>query len=116
MTEVEWTNRLTALIEEERLALLNGDLDSIAEIIERKRELITQFAENPPDSVKDIEPFRLQLRRNQMLYDHALAGLRNVADRLGTLRKLRKSLDTYDARGQRQSIDSAKENQLERRA
>ncbi|MDJ0822739.1 MAG: flagellar protein FlgN [Paracoccaceae bacterium] len=116
MTDGAWAEKLTALIEEERQALLNGDLDSIEKVIERKQELIVQIANTPPNSPDELEPLRLQLRRNQVLYDHALAGLRNVADRLGTLRRLRKSLDTYDAYGQRQSIEDTTENQLERRA
>lgn len=95
---------LDALLEEERKALLQGDLDLIGTLLEHKATLISGLEDASPDKADAIRPVQLKLRRNQDLFDQALAGIRNVANRLGDMRQLRRSMDVYDAKGHRSPI------------
>ncbi|WGW04672.1 flagellar protein FlgN [Tropicibacter oceani] len=107
--------RLEELIAAERQALLEGDFDRIADLMEEKQDLAFGLAKTTNDETK-VAPLRDGLRRNQELFDHALAGLRNVANRLNHLNHLRKTLDTYDEKGRRTPLSTPAENKLERRA
>lgn len=111
----ETANRLTTLLEEERAALLGGDFDRIAALMEEKAALVAALEGRSLDA-ETVAPLRDGLRRNQELFDHALAGLRNVAARLGDLNRIRKSMDTYDAQGKRKTLDAPAIPKLERRA
>ena len=107
---------LDALLEEEREALLTGALHRIEELMQRKSALIDTYvlaSADKPDALADLQG---RLGRNQVLFDQALAGIRNVAARLGTLRRLRKTLETYDRNGQKSALVTSEENRLERRA
>ena len=115
MTDSDTIDRLRSLIEAEREALLCGDFDRIETLLEEKEALATGLGDSIGDD-ETLAPLRAGLRRNQELFDHALAGLRNVANRLGHLNALRKSLDTYDEFGRRMTIDAPGEHKLERRA
>ncbi|WP_418592541.1 flagellar protein FlgN [Ponticoccus sp. (in: a-proteobacteria)] len=108
-------DRLAALLDAERTALLEGDFDRIADLLEEKATLVADLDAGPLNA-ETVAPLRDGLRRNQVLFDHALAGLRNVAARLGDLNRIRKSMDTYDAQGRRNTIDAPSIRTLERRA
>ena len=108
--------KLEALLDRERRALLDGALDDIGPIMEEKIALIDRLTESPPDNSDAISPLHLKLRRNQELFDQTLAGIRNVAERLGVLRQIRKSMDVYDAQGRRETISAEQDSRLERRA
>lgn len=113
MTDAQDLDRLSSLIDEERQALIDGDFERIADLLEEKEALVTGLQGADP---RVLEPVQSGLRRNQELFDQALAGLRNVANKLGHASRLRKSMTTYDASGQRQSIDAPRINRLEKRA
>jgi len=115
MTESTLAERLEALIAAEREALLEGDFDRITELMDEKRSLVNGLVaeETKPEQ---LTPLRNGLRRNQELFDQALAGLRNVAARLGDLNRARKSMDTYDSFGRKHRIDAPQAKKLERRA
>ena len=63
-----------------------------------------------------------EARRNQtaddwqLLLDGALEGIRNVANRLADLRRLRHSFDTYDSRGRKSTIEGHVVRHVEKRA
>ena len=109
------TDRLQALIEAEREALLNGDFDRIAELLDEKQALVEALDSHPPQP-ESLAPLKDGLRRNQELFDQALAGIRNVASRLGELGRVRRSLDTYNEKGQRFQITTPARKRLEKRA
>lgn len=115
MTDQTLTNRLKSLLEAERKALLEGDFDRLADLLTEKQGLADDL-ENAPLRAEEVAPIRDGLRRNQELFDQALAGLRNVAARIGDLNRVRKATDTYDAKGRRQTIDAPASKRLERRA
>lgn len=119
MTEVSFQDTLESLdnlLEQERIALINGDLDQIGDFLTRKEELVNQL--NAKDSTQPDEMAGLQgkVARNQALLDNALEGIRTVARRLSTLRNIRKSLDTYDANGKRKKITTPIVSSVEKRA
>ena len=115
MTEDNIATRLAHLLEVERTALLEGDFEKVAELIEQKQKIISELRECPV-AVGTLSPLRASLRRNQELFDHALAGIRNVAARLGDLNRARKSISTYDATGRKKSIAAPQAHKLEKRA
>lgn len=107
---------LDALLDRERIALMDGALDDIGPIMDKKTELIDALSACAPDDSKTLQPIQMKLRRNQELFDHALAGIRNVAERLGALRRIRTSMDVYNSSGQRATICEPEEKSMERRA
>ncbi|MDU8910973.1 flagellar protein FlgN [Aestuariicoccus sp. MJ-SS9] len=109
-------NALDSILEEERLALLSGELNRISDLMAEKEALIDTLKQSEIGTTEDLDPVQQKLRRNQELFDHALAGVRSVAERLATLRHLRKALDTYTADGQRSTILEMSDHRLERRA
>ncbi|WP_323767706.1 flagellar protein FlgN [Antarctobacter sp.] len=115
MTEQPVTKRLKTLLDAERTALLNGDFDRLSDLMEEKQALADVLAERPL-TASDVAPLRDGLRRNQELFDQAMAGIRNVAARIGDLNRARRATDTYDAHGKRQTIDAPASKRLERRA
>lgn len=109
------TETLDSLLEAEHDALLQGDLERVAQLLEEKETLVGGLAEMPePD--ESLIPLQPKIRRNNELFDHALAGVRAVVGRLDALQSMRKNLDTYDAKGQRLSIGGSPEKRLEKRA
>ncbi|WP_299921806.1 flagellar protein FlgN [uncultured Pelagimonas sp.] len=115
MTDVSLTEQLEVLLLAEREALLAGDFEKIAELLEIK-EIIAEKLGDQKISTQELAPLQDGMRRNQELFDQALAGIRNVASRLGDLQRVRRSMDTYDAYGRRMTIDAPQEKKLERRA
>ncbi len=109
------TDRLQALIAAERDALLKGDFVRIEELFEEKQSL-SSVLEHSSVSADQIAPIRDGLRRNQELFDHTLAGIRNVAARLGEMNRARKSIHTYDSHGRKKCIEAPEIKRLERRA
>lgn len=107
--------KLNALLEQERTALINGDLNRIGDLLEHKEYLIGML--NSLDATQDdLSLLHGKVSRNQSLLDSALDGIRTVARRLATLRRVRRSLDTYDARGHKTTIQSNSVSTVEKRA
>lgn len=107
---------LDQILEEERRILLSGNLDQMVELVERKERVIDQLAEAEATDAEALGALNDKLKRNQALLDQALEGIRTVAKRLSALRRVRRSLDTYDARGEKQAIDMGKPVTVEKRA
>ncbi|MEM6303387.1 MAG: flagellar biosynthesis protein FlgN [Pseudomonadota bacterium] len=107
---------LDSLLEKERAALLQGDLDGLADMLAVKEGLIEALnhaANAPRPALKALDA---KLRRNQALLDGALEGIREVASRMAQLRRLRNGLETYGSDGRKQNIDVRTDHTLERRA
>jgi len=107
--------RLDALLETERAALLRGDLKSIALGVAEKERLIAAFEalDAPQAGLADLQA---KLIRNQALFDGALQGIRSVALRIASFRHIRKSMDTYDRQGRKQTIFGDIARRVEKRA
>ncbi len=107
-------DRLDALLEEERAALLGGDLDGLNDMHGRKEDLLHQLAAVPADA--RLRGIQQKLARNQDLLDSALAGIQSVARRLAMVRRVRQSLEYYDEDGAMATVDIGVERSVEKRA
>ncbi len=109
-------NRLDTLLEMEREALLQGDLPRISTLVEEKEALIDELNRMTTDTPGDLLALQTKLMRNQALLDGALQGIRNVAARLAAFRHVRRSMETYDRDGHKQTIPGEIERKVEKRA
>lgn len=108
--------KLDALLDVERRALLDGDLEALAGIVEDKEQLIEALNRTEFATEETLMPVNDKVRRNQDLLEQALSGIRSVARKLAEIRQARKSFDTYDRLGQRSRIETDGETSMEKRA
>lgn len=109
-------NRLDELLELERDALLQGELDKIPAMLEEKESLIDALSDNEPDTKAELRELQIKVERNQALLDGALQGIRKVAARMAAFRRIRRSLETYDESGRKRTIQGEVERRVEKRA
>ena len=107
---------LEDLLDAERTALLAGKLDEVSRQHLHKESLISALAEHAFQDREAFESLARKVERTQVLLDSALTGLRAVARRLAAIREVRKSLETYDSRGRKNTIDVRPGGSLEKRA
>lgn len=110
---------LQDLLEDERAALIEGKLDALPDLLERKEALfeeLTALQEEEEIDADDLAPLFEGFARNQKLLESAQAGLRATQERMGTLRRVRTSFESYDNRGQRQAVHLAAGQRVEKRA
>ncbi len=107
---------LEDLLEKERAALLNGDLEKVGRLVERKEDLLETLSQIEVTETESLQNLSEKMKRNQELLDSALEGIRAIATRLAALRRVRQQLETYDAAGKKNTIDMPQENALEKRA
>lgn len=109
-------NDLDELLDLEREALLTGKLDTIGRLINRKEGLIDELSVTESVENEQLTDLSQKVKRNQDLLDSALAGIRSVATRLSAMRRVRRTLDTYDCDGKKRSITLSKDGSVEKRA
>lgn len=109
-------DNLDLLLDAERTAVLEGNLEDMARLLDRKEALIDALAEVDASHAAPISEIQNKLARNQMLLDGALQGIRRASARLAAVRKVRRSLETYGEDGQKKTIDAQVSRQLEKRA
>ncbi|MGK7654810.1 flagellar protein FlgN [Roseovarius sp. B08] len=109
-------DELDALLDSERKAVLNGKLDEMSRLTERKEALIDQLSQFDAADAAMISEIQDKLSRNQLLLDGALQGIRQASARLSAVRKVRRSLETYGEDGRKRTIDAQITRQLEKRA
>lgn len=103
------------LLDEERQALLAGNMDKIEELLPKKLDLAERLStadELEKQGLAELKPHAL---RNQELLNEALKGIKSVADRLAEMRRVRAQLDTYDANGRKQTFHTMQRS-VEKRA
>ncbi len=107
---------LDSLLEIERDALLGGDFDKIAEILDKKSELVDAL--NGIDELDGVPlgELKLKVSRNHEMIASSLKGIRAVADRMGDLRRARREMTTYNSKGQKNTVKTKPSGKLERRA
>lgn len=114
-------NELDELLDQERGALLNGDLEQIARLMTLKEGLIDRInaltaSEKQALDHDSISHMQDKMTRNQVLLHGAMEGIRAVADRMAGLRRVREGLETYDRSGQKTQYDTGEKRTVERRA
>lgn len=107
---------LEDLLDRERAALIDGDLSAIGDLLAEKEALMAQIADEDAPTRKSLEALQGKAMRNQALLDSALRGIRTVANRFATLRRIRKSMETYDEFGQKSTLPAVTDHKVERRA
>lgn len=104
------------LLDEERQALLDGNLEQIERLSERKESLMDDLNSQSSPDIELYSELNTKVLRNQALLKSSMAGIRKVADRLAAMRQIKNSLDLYDAKGRRQKIDLIRNRAVEKRA
>lgn len=107
---------LDDLLDRERTALLNGDLDAISRGLREKERLIDALNALHDAQDENLSAVRNKAIRNQILLENALTGIRAVADRVSALRRVRDTLETYDQSGRKTAISTLRTGQVEKRA
>ncbi|WP_255008778.1 flagellar protein FlgN [Roseovarius sp. M141] len=96
--------------------MLDGDLEAISALLQRKEALIDQLNTQAPQSREDMLDLKGKLARNQELLDGALQGIRKVAARMAAVRRIRRNLETYDKSGRKSEVPGIIEHKMEKRA
>jgi flagellar biosynthesis/type III secretory pathway chaperone len=104
------------LLEAERSALLAGNLEKLTEMLSSKEALMDIVNARPQHDLHALKQLDQKVRRNQLLLDGALEGIRSVARRMAALRQSKGALETYGADGQRQIIELDAASSVEKRA
>lgn len=104
------------LLDKERHALLNGDLEKATRLVHDKEALFARFAQQPGKILAEIERLRAKAARNQQLLSSALEGVRMVNDRIQVLRRTRETLETYDRSCRKTTIAHVGAHTFEKRA
>ncbi|MEP1767163.1 MAG: flagellar biosynthesis protein FlgN [Sulfitobacter sp.] len=112
-TEIE---KLATLLEQERLLLLDGNLEGLGKLLPEKEKLMDGLLEGEETPAQVFLPLEGKLNQNQLLLNGAMEGIRAVSERLAALRHVRTSLDTYDANGRRQQVTMQGKSQVEKHA
>jgi flagellar biosynthesis/type III secretory pathway chaperone len=109
-------DQLDALLEEERDALLSGDLERLNDMLPSKEALITTLNTDADTDHPGLQHLNIKVRRNQLLLDGALEGIRAVAKKMAHIRETRGAIETYDAEGRKKIIPAETERSVEKRA
>ncbi|MDO6726949.1 flagellar biosynthesis protein FlgN [Cognatishimia sp. 1_MG-2023] len=108
--------QLDDLLEREREHLLTGNLPKFTELLDEKEQLLEQIGELGQADFPDLQHVQNRMNYNQSLLESAMLGIRAAAERLQTLRSIRRGLDTYDSQGQRRTLPNNTCGSFERRA
>ncbi len=113
---IDTVDSLDELLDQEREALLSGNLDLIGRLFKNKEALIENLntARKPDEAM--LANLSNKISRNQALLSSALEGVKSVADRFAMMRQIKESLDIYDAYGQRKKIEIVTVGSVEKRA
>lgn len=110
------TDKLSVLLKRERAALLAGDFVALEGLLAEKEDLITALKPNGDVAPSALKHLGEQIRRNQLLLDSALDGIREVSDRMLALQKARSGLATYGSDGVKHDIQVRTDHSVERLA
>lgn len=109
-------DELDDLLDAERSALLDGNLEKITALVEQKEALIEQMSALPKSQAEPLEGLQKKVKRNQILLDGALQGIRRASVRLAAIRRIRKTLETYGRDGRKRTIEGEITRKVEKRA
>ncbi|MDC0660153.1 flagellar biosynthesis protein FlgN [Leisingera sp. SS27] len=107
---------LDQLLDQERTALMAGDLAKLEGLLAKKEKTIGKLNSVTELEREALEQVQTKLSRNQDLLDSAMNGIRSVAARMAELRRIRKGLDVYDQSGRRTRFGIRSGAKLEKRA
>ncbi|MEX0283420.1 MAG: flagellar biosynthesis protein FlgN [Paracoccaceae bacterium] len=96
----ELIDALGDVVDQERQAILEGDLGRLSKLVERKADLADQLATCEGLDEDRIVGLNDKFHRNQDLLQSAMDGVRQVAERLKQLQAAQSGLNVYDGKGQ----------------
>jgi flagellar biosynthesis/type III secretory pathway chaperone len=102
------------LLEDERRALLSGDLMALSSIADRKEALAQQLSGTKPAG-PELVALRRKAERNAELLEAATKGLRSVTRRLAEIQRANGPLETYGQDGTRHTLGAGR-GSLEKKA
>lgn len=94
-------DQLTQLLEVERVALLDGDLEAVNALIPQKEALASQFDDA---NAGDLTLLAAALAHNSRLFAAAHEGVMTVMTTLAQQKDARTTLSSYDASGKATQI------------
>ncbi|MEL6464887.1 MAG: flagellar biosynthesis protein FlgN [Pseudomonadota bacterium] len=109
-------DELNDLLEAERTVLLEGKLQQVDRLFDRKTKLVDALERADATNLPNVGLLRDKLERNQALLKSAADGVRSVARRMAAIRRVREALETYDANGRRETVELKPTGTLEKRA
>lgn len=115
-TEQNNVEALDALLEAERQALLQGDLVALTDMLPNKEALIESLTAQSQSDLPALLELDTKVRRNQLLLNGALEGIRDVAARMAALQRMRSGLETYGSDGKKKNYEVNTDHSVERRA
>ncbi|WP_298853596.1 flagellar biosynthesis protein FlgN [uncultured Ruegeria sp.] len=117
-SEVEATliKSLEEVLDLEREALVQGDLDRLSNMVPEKEKLIGAINDLQVLDSEELIRVQQKAERNQALLNSAAEGIRAVASRMAELRRVRQEFSTYGADGQRSEFTVRSTANLEKRA
>lgn len=115
-TPRELIDALDDLLEQERAALLKGELDRLGQLLSQKEALIGRINASHVSEQAGLAGLHDKLTRNQALLSSAMEGIRAVANRMADLRDVRRGLKTYDRSGRKIRFGTLADNNVEKRA
>ncbi|WP_237218066.1 flagellar protein FlgN [Ruegeria lacuscaerulensis] len=107
---------LEEVLDLERNALVQGDLDQLTQMAPEKEKLIDAVNDLQVLDSEDLIRLQDKVARNQALLGSAADGIRAVADRMAELRRVHGEFSTYGADGQRSDFAVRSHAKLEKRA
>ncbi|MBO9413133.1 MULTISPECIES: flagellar export chaperone FlgN [unclassified Ruegeria] len=115
-SEPDLVQSLEEVLDLERSALIEGDLDRLNHMVPAKEKLIGAINELDVFESEDLIRVQKKVERNQALLNSAADGIRAVAARMAELRRVRQEFSTYGADGQRNGFAVRSHPKLEKRA
>ena len=115
----ELVEALTSVLEEERAVLIEGKLDALEDLLARKEALFEELEAQQEKETLDLDslaPLQDLFRRNHALLESTQRGIRATTERMGAMRRVRTSLETYTNTGQRQAVQMSAGQHVEKRA
>ncbi|MEM1006400.1 MAG: flagellar biosynthesis protein FlgN [Pseudomonadota bacterium] len=107
---------LEEVLDLERAALVDGDLDRLGIMAPEKEKLIGAINELNVRDSDELIRVQQKVTRNQALLNSAAEGIRAVATRMAELRRVRQEFSTYNADGRRNGFSVQGSAKLEKRA
>ncbi|HHS89487.1 MAG TPA: flagellar biosynthesis protein FlgN [Rhodobacteraceae bacterium] len=107
---------LDSLLDRERMALIDGDLELLGRMLAQKQELIDNLNNMDTLEREHLADVHDKVTRNQELLNSAMEGIRAVANRMADLRRVRQGLETYDQSGHKTRFDTHTQPSVEKRA
>lgn len=109
-------DELDDLLESEKKALIQGDVERVGRLMPQKEFLIEKLNAQDELDRKNLVHLQQKVMRNQTLLDSALEGIRAVATRMSELGRVRSGLDTYDEQGRKRRFGMQNSAKVEKRA